>query len=73
MTISTNVTSAVSINSDDKKVRCKMDCYILLTFLLETILLFTSPTCKYFDNSIKIKSFEFDILYDKKSYENLLI
>ena len=39
-TISTNVTSTKSINSDDKKVRCKMDCYILLTFLLVAILLF---------------------------------
>ena len=39
-TISTNVTSTMSISSDDKKVRYKMDCYILHTFLLVTILLF---------------------------------
>ena len=32
--ISTNVTSTVSINSDVKKVRYKMDCYILYAFLL---------------------------------------
>ena len=31
-TISTNFTSAVSINSDDEKVKNKMDCYILHRF-----------------------------------------
>ena len=31
-TISTNVTSTLSINFDDKKVRYKMNCYILHTF-----------------------------------------
>ena len=30
-----------SINFDNKKIRYKMDCYILHTFLLVTILLFT--------------------------------
>ena len=39
-TISTNATSSVPINPDDKKVRQKMDCYSLHTFLLVTILLF---------------------------------
>ena len=39
-TLSKNVTRTVPINSDDKKVRYKMDCYILSTFLLVTILLF---------------------------------
>ena len=39
-TISANVTSTVPITSDDKKVRYKIDCYILRTFLLATILLF---------------------------------
>ena len=38
--ISTNVASTVSINSDDKKVRYKTDCYILHTVLLGIILLF---------------------------------
>ena len=33
-TISTNVPSTVLINPDDKKVRCKTDCYILYTVLL---------------------------------------
>ena len=44
-TVSSNVTSTVPINYDDKKVRWikmnKMDYYILHTFLLVTILLFT--------------------------------
>ena len=35
-TISTIVTSIVSINSDHKKIRYKMDCYILHTFLVVT-------------------------------------
>ena len=39
-TISTNVTSTLSINFDDKKVRYKMNCYILHTFFLVIILLF---------------------------------
>ena len=36
----TNFTSTASKNSDDKKIRYKMDCYILHTFLLAIILLF---------------------------------
>ena len=36
----TNVTSAVLTNSHNKKVRYKMDCYILQTVLLVIILLF---------------------------------
>ena len=43
-TISTNVMSSVSINSDDEKVRYKMNFYILHMFLLVTILLFTNIT-----------------------------
>ena len=39
-TISTIVTSTVLINSDYKKVRDKIDCYVLHSFLLVTILLF---------------------------------
>ena len=39
-TISTNITSTLSINSDDKKLRSKMDCYNLHTVLLVVILLF---------------------------------
>ena len=33
-TISTNVTSTASTNFDDKKVRYKIDCYILTTILI---------------------------------------
>ena len=36
-TISTKVMSTVPVNSDDKKVRDKMDYYIAYTFLLVTI------------------------------------
>ena len=39
-TISVIATSTVSINSDDKRVRYKMNCYILHTFYLATIVLF---------------------------------
>ena len=55
--VSTNVTntiaeivmSTVPINFDDKKVRYKMDCYILHTFLLVIILLFIiAIICYYF-------------------------
>ena len=38
--VSANVTSALSINNDDKNVRYEMDCYILHTFLLVTIFIF---------------------------------
>ena len=38
-TVSKNVTSIVIVNSDHKKVRYKMDCYILHTFLSMIILL----------------------------------
>ena len=40
-TISASVTSTVSINSNNKKVRHKMDCYILHIILLVIILLIT--------------------------------
>ena len=39
-TISTNVTSTVPINSNHKKVKYEMDCYVLQTFLLANIELF---------------------------------
>ena len=39
-TISTNVTSTVSIYFGDKKVKYKMNCYILHIFLFVTILVF---------------------------------
>ena len=46
--ISTNVTSTLSMDSDDKKVRYKMDCYILHAILLVIILLFiTTIICYY--------------------------
>ena len=38
--VSANVTSALSINNDDKNVRYEMGCYILHTFLLVTIFIF---------------------------------
>ena len=70
--ILTNVTSTVSTNSDDMKVRYKMDCYIFNTVLLVIILLFTiaiswyhyakhrSKQYKYWHNSnIKIENNEF--------------
>ena len=37
-TILTNITSTVLVNSDDKKVKYKMDCYILYIVLLVIIL-----------------------------------
>ena len=47
--ISTSVTSTGSINYDDKKVRYKMECYILYTVLLMIILLFTiAITCDHY-------------------------
>ena len=46
-TISTNVASTVSINSDYKKVRYKMDSYILHTVLLVIILLFITAIICY--------------------------
>ena len=45
---SANVISAVSINSDDKKVRCKVDCYILHAVLLVIILLFKIAIISYY-------------------------
>ena len=45
--ISENVTSTVSINPDDKKVRCTMNCFILHTFLLVNILLFIIASISY--------------------------
>ena len=45
-TLSTNVMSTVSINSDDKKSRFKMDCYILHSFLL--LLFITAIICYYY-------------------------
>ena len=46
-TISTNVASTVSINSGDKKVRYKIDCYILHTVLLLIILIFIIAIISY--------------------------
>ena len=47
-TLSKNVTSTVSINSDNEKTRYKKICYILYTFLLVTILLFTVTIICYY-------------------------
>ena len=59
-TLSTNVTSIASQNSDDKKVRCKMDCYILHTFLLVNILLFIIAIicCHYTKHRSKQKNID---------------
>ena len=49
ITTLTNFTSSVSINSDDKKVRYKMNCYILHAFLLVNILLvMIALTCYHY-------------------------
>ena len=56
-TISTNVISTVSICSDDKKVRYKMDCYILHTLLLVIIFLFIiAVICYHYSNISKQKN-----------------
>ena len=57
--IPTNVTSTVSINSDDKKARCKMNYYVLHTVLLVIVLLFVINFiyCHYVNRS-KQKHFE---------------
>ena len=46
-TISKKVTSAVSVNSDDKKVRYNMDCYVLYTVSLVIIVLFITVIICY--------------------------
>ena len=46
--VSTNVTSTVSANFHIKKVKCKMDCYILHTVLLVIILLFLITIICYY-------------------------
>ena len=45
--VSISVTSAVSINSGDRKTRYKVDCYILHTFLLVITLLLTIAIIYY--------------------------
>ena len=46
--VSTNVTSTVSINCHNKKVRYKIDCYILHKVLLVIILLLTITIICYY-------------------------
>ena len=49
-----NVTNALPVNSDDKKVRCKMDYHILQTVLLVHILLFLiTCVCFHYSNRSK--------------------
>ena len=57
--IPTNVRSTMSTNSEDKKVRYKMVCYILHIILLLIILLFTIALNWYHctKNNIKAKSY----------------
>ena len=60
--ISANIRSTVSIHSDDEKVRYKMICYILHTFLLVTILWFIIALICYhymYENFDWCKSFGF--------------
>ena len=45
--ITTNVTNTVSINRHIKKIRYKMDCYILQTVLVVIILLFIITIISY--------------------------
>ena len=56
-TIWKNVMSSVSINSDDKKVRYKMNCYNLCTSLIVAILLFIIAIicCHYTNHRSKRK------------------
>ena len=52
-TIVTNVISTVSINHDNKKLRCKIN-YILLAFLLVIIvILIITFICHYYTNKSK--------------------
>ena len=57
--IPTNVRSTMSTNSEDKKVRYKMVCYILHIILLLIILIFTIALNCYHctKNNIKAKSY----------------
>ena len=51
-TMPTSIVSTVSINSDDKRLRYKMDCYILCTLLLVAILLFIiAIICYHYKNT----------------------
>ena len=56
-TIAANATSNVSINSHNKRVRHKMECFILNTGLLVIILLLiiTFICCHYAKNRSKLK------------------
>ena len=56
-TIPTNVMSTMAINSDNKKVRYKMDRYNLNMFLLVILLLFKVPIIcyHYIKNRLKQK------------------
>ena len=62
ITISANVTSIVSINSNDKKVRDKMDSYTLHTFLLVAILLLMITNIYYHYRKYRSKQKDFGIL-----------
>ena len=76
-----NDTSTESINSDYKKVKYKMDCYILQTNNIKMEkdnelkkVGIKNRTCYYFDDIVKIEDFDFDnILLEEKSSENILI
>ena len=58
-TVSTNVTRTASINVHNKKVRYKMNCYILYMVLLVVILLFiiTVIGCHYAKNKSRQKKY----------------
>ena len=57
-TMSTNVTNTVPINCNNKKVRHKMDGYILPNFLLVIILLIIiTIICYHYAKQVKIKTY----------------
>ena len=55
--VHTNFANTVLINSNDKKGRHKMDCYILHSVLFVIILLYTiAITCYHYVNTIQNKN-----------------
>ena len=68
--IQTNVLSTVSINSDSKKVRHKMNCYILHTFLLLDILLLLIAIICYHYIKIRSKQTKYSLTNNTKMEKN---
>ena len=61
-TVAINVTTTASINCHSKKVRCKIDCYIFYTALLEIILLLTITIICYHYEKHRSKQKDIDAL-----------